>query len=398
MAVTIDSGLNATDDPLAADLVQQMDEQVSMLDVDTTQFTSMLMKLPVETAKSFKQEWMTDVYIPKNTALSATAASADTNLAVTTNEGSYAKVGDIGKFVQTGEAFRITTAGASAWTVVRAIGSVAAATAQSGTTLGGIIIIAGSNEQGATLPTSLVTEKVGDYNYCQIVRNAYRYTATAEWTEWHSGNPLAYQREKIGIEHKRELEQIMFDGVRSYTSGTNAPRGTVGGLVEKISTNVTDAGGTFDKGELQDFLRSGLEYGNRSRKVLFAAPIVAQVISEFLQDNWVHARPEDNVFGIKVDAVISAVSGAKVPVVVKNDWKRFGEGTTLQIGSRAVLVDMTDVRLYRAPSTQRGPRYMSLYRNRQANDADETAEEFLSELTLKIGDERKHAVLKAVTG
>jgi hypothetical protein len=266
MAVTVDSGLNATDDPLAADLMQSMDRQVSMLDTDNTQFTSMLMQLPVEQAKSFKEEWMTDVYLPKNTALSASATSADTNLAVTTSEGAYGKVGDIGKFVQTGEAFRITTAGASAWTVVRAIGSVGAATAQSGTTLGGIIIIAGSNEQGGTLPTSLVTEKASDYNYCQIVRNAYRFTATAEWTEWWSGNPLAYHREKIGVEHKRELEQIMFDGVRSYTAGTNAPRATADGIVSKISTNVTDAGGTFDKGELQDFLRGGWSTGTAARR------------------------------------------------------------------------------------------------------------------------------------
>jgi hypothetical protein len=41
---------------------------------------------------------------------------------------------------------------------------------------------------------------------------------------------------------------------------------------------------------------------------------------------------------------------------------------------------------------------MSLYRNRQAPDADETAEEFLSELTLKVGDERNHALLSQVTG
>jgi hypothetical protein len=133
MAVTTNRDLVATDDPLAVDLAISMEEQVAPLDRDTTQFTSMLMKLPVETAKSFKEEWEEDQFLPKNTALSATAAAADTELALTTNEGNYAKVGDTGKFVQTGEAFRITGVGASAWTVVRAIGSVSAATAASGT-------------------------------------------------------------------------------------------------------------------------------------------------------------------------------------------------------------------------------------------------------------------------
>lgn len=163
MAVTVDSGAVATDDPLANDLRVSMDEKVANQDVDTSQFATMLMKMPVDQASSFKEEWMEDVFLPKNTALSASATSADTALSVTTNEGSYAKVGDIGKFVQTGEAFRITAVGASGWTVVRAIGSVSAATAASGTASGGVIIVSGSNEQGATMPTALVTEKTANY-------------------------------------------------------------------------------------------------------------------------------------------------------------------------------------------------------------------------------------------
>lgn len=389
----------ATDDPLSNDLAVSMENQVANQDKDTTQFSTMLMKLPSSTAKSFKEEWLEDVYLPRNTALSVTAASADTTFAITTNEGSYAKVGDIAKFVQTGEAIRITGVSASAWTAVRAIGSVAAATAVSGTTQGGIIIVAGSNEQGANMPTALVTQKTANYNYCQIVRTGYEYTNTAQWVNWYSGNPLSYQRQKIAIEHKREIENSLFFGPRSYTAGTTAPRCTSGGLDEFISTNITDTSGTFDKGELQDFLRSGLEYGDRSRKVLFAAPIVAQVLSEFLQDNWVH-QPANagSVFGVKVNAVISGVYGADVPVVVKSDWKRYGEGTANHVGSRAYLVDLTAVELVKAPATKSGSRFATLYSDRQGTSADEVAEEFLSEYTLKVKTEKAHALLRQVTG
>jgi hypothetical protein len=399
MAVTINSGMVATDDPLSNDLAVSMSEKVAMLDVDNTQFTTRLMKLPEQTASSFKEEWMDDQLLPTNTALSATAASGDTNLALTTNEGSYWKVGDIGKFVQTGEAFRVTAVAASALTVVRAIGSVAAATAASGTGNGGIIRIVGSNEQGGTLPTALVTQKVANYNYCGIVRNSYRYTETASWVRWYSGKPLAYARRKVGIEHKREIEQSLFFGARSYTAGTNAPRCTSGGLDEYISTNITTVNGTLDKGAFNDFLRSGLEYGERSRKVLFASPIIAQVLSEFLQDNWVRATPSDNVWGVNVQFVISGVHGTKIPVFVKNDWKRFGEAAnTAAIGTRAYLVDMTNVELLRAPSSPKGPRFASLYTKREANDADESAEEFLSEYTLRVSNETAHANLRGVTG
>lgn len=173
MPVGIDSGLVATDDPLAADLAVSMDEQVGMLDKDNSQFTTMLMKMEPRTASSFKEEWLEDELLPKNTALAVSAASADTSFTITTNEGSYAKTGDIVLIVQTGEHVRVTGATASAWTVVRAIGSVAAATAASGTGNGGLMIVAGANAQGGTLPSAIVTEKVSDYNYAQIVRNSY---------------------------------------------------------------------------------------------------------------------------------------------------------------------------------------------------------------------------------
>ena len=337
------------------------------------------------------------MYLPKNTALAASAASGDTALTITTNEGSYAKVGDIGKFVATGEAFRITTTGASAWTVVRGIGATGAASAASGTAAGGIIIVSGSNEQGATMPTSLVTEKTTNYNYCGVIRNSFEYTETAQWTGWYSGNPVAYQRKKIAVEHKREIENTLFFGPRSYTAGTTHPRATSGGLDEFVTTNITDAAGTFDKGELQDFLRAGMEYGSK-RKVLFAAPIVAQVCSEFLQDNWVHATPSDNVFGVKVDFVISGVTGTKIPVFVKNDWKRYGEGTGKSIGSRAYLVDLEAVSLRKAGAGRRGPRWCAYHESIQANDKDSFAGEFLSEFTFVVKTEKSHSILTGVTG
>jgi hypothetical protein len=104
------------------------------------------------------------------------------------------------------------------------------------------------------------------------------------------------------------------------------------------------------------------------------------------------------VFGVKVDFVISGVVGSKIPVIVKNDWKRFGEGTGKHIGSRAYLVDMTAVELKKAPPVKAGPRYLSLYDNRQNPSADEMAEEYLSEVTLVVKNEKKHAKLTGVTG
>jgi hypothetical protein len=200
------------------------------------------------------------------------------------------------------------------------------------------------------------------------------------------------------VEHKYELENTVWFGARNY-SASSPPRHTAGGIDSFISTNTQDAGGALDKAEFADFLRMGMEYGNRNRKVLFTAPIGAQVLSEFLQDNWVRARPEDNVWGVKVDAVIEpSFVGSRIPVIVKADWKRYGEGTGKHIGSRAYLIDMSAVEMLKAPATKAGARFATLYPKRQANDADAQAEEFLSEITIKLKTEKAHAKLTGITG
>ncbi len=202
----------------------------------------------------------------------------------------------------------------------------------------------------------------------------------------------------MAVEHKREIENGLFFGARSYTAGTTHPRGTFGGLDNFISTNITDIAGAMDKGELNDFLRGALEFGERTRKVIFASPIWAQVVSEFLADNWIRATPSDTVWGVRADAIIDAVHGARLPVFVKNDWKRYGEGTGNHIGSRAYVVDMTKVEIKRAPPTRRGSRFATLYSKQQANDKDSLSETFLSELTFICKNEKAFALCRGVTG
>jgi hypothetical protein len=91
MANTMQRGLVATDDPLANDLIVSMRRQVAYLDVDTTQFYTMLDRISTEEAKSFKEEWLLGEFLPTNLSLAATAAAGDTVLTFQTGEGNYLK-------------------------------------------------------------------------------------------------------------------------------------------------------------------------------------------------------------------------------------------------------------------------------------------------------------------
>ena len=381
---TILSGLVDTADPVAAELKVDMREKIADLDPDTSQFTTMLMKLPQERANSFKVEWLNDELMPLVSALAASATSADTNLQVTTGEGAYFKAGHIIRNVLTGEPMRVTGAAASSITVVRAIdGSTAVSSASADAKL---VIVGGSNEQGATAPTALITQRATNYNYTQIIRNSYRFTNTAKATAWYGGPLEAKERRKKAVEHKWEIENMLFFGARSYSAGTNNPRHSSGGLLQFVTAESdTD---TLDEVELQTFFRHGLEYGSK-RKVFFCAPLVAQVISSFVEEDF-QARPGDNIHGVKVDGVISGVSGQQIPVIVKREWKRYGEAAG-QYGTYGVLVDLDYVQL--APL-----RDTALLGNRQANDADESMAEYLTEVSLKVERPEVHRWLVDVTG
>ena len=146
---------------------------------------------------------------------------------------------------------------------------------------------------------------------------------------------------------------------------------------------------TLDRTELQTFLRNGLEFGG-SRKVFFCAPLVAQVISSFLETNWVHATPNDKVWGVQVSAIISGVSGARIPIIVKSEWKRYGEAAG-QYGTYGVLVDMDNVQFRPLRDTR-------LLGNRQAPDADEKMAEYLTEYSLSVSNVASMRWLVDVTG
>jgi hypothetical protein len=336
---------------------------------------------------------MEDRLMPRVLSLAATAAAGDVTFVTGTGEGAYCKTGDIIRIPQTGEAVRVTGASASALTVVRGLGSVAAATAASGALGGGtLLIVGGSNKQGGSLPVRLITQQTRNFNYTEIIRNSYGFTRTAQQSNWWGGTTLLeWEREKKASEHKTDIENMLFFGARSYTA-TSGPQSTAGGLFEYIATNKTNAAGTLSKAAMQTFMTSGLQYGSQ-RKVLFASPLVGQVFSAYLSDNWVRADVGTTLFGAHVNSIISGAFGEEVPVIIKRQWGAYGTATSGQYNPPGVafLVDLDAVALAPMQTSVR-------LSDRQANDADGVDEEYLAELSFIVRQEAQHALLYGCTG
>lgn len=392
MAVTILQNLVDQSDPLAGESVVDMRDAITMLEADNAQFTQALMRIRKESAHNPKVEWMEDQLFPRKSALAASATSAATKFTVTTSEGNYFRTGDVVRIASTGEAVEVTAVAASAITVTRSLGSVAAASVGSGVELW---IVGNASVEGATMGTRKITQRVGAYNYCQIHRHPYGFTETLIATKQYGGGALMKERKKKSVEHLRAIEDTFFRGARDIqtSQGANStePQRFCGGLAEYISTNVQSPAGTMDKGELQDYLREGLLYANNP--AIFASPIFSQVVSEFLQDNWVRAQPGYKKWGVAVGGVISGAyaGGPEVPVFVKRDWGEFSTGTANNFGSAAFIVDMDAVDARPLRSTR-------LVRGIQANDADEYSEEQKTEISLEVRSEKKHSLIEDVTG
>jgi Family of unknown function (DUF5309) len=388
------TGMIDTEDILTDERVIDMDEEIKFLDPDTTQFTTMLMKLGSDDAIREKVNWMEDDLFPRMVTLGATAATGDSALQVAAGDSAVLRIHDLLRNMVSGEMVRVTAVNADSNIVVtRGIGGVAAA---SSITAAKLLIVGNAAAQGATLGDIKATKRVLQYNFTQIFRHPFSFTETQTKIELYGGREPAKEAAKKAIEHKRAIEYSLFWGARGQDTSAAQPRGYSGGLVEYISTNVNNQLQTpLTSPELDQALLTFLQHGSKN-KVLFVSPVVSYNLSQMAMSNYRFldsAKSSDGTleFGVRVDAYIAGGYGTGIPVIVKRDWNDFPT-TNAQYGGWAFLVDMDYVKL--RPLRERSTKILN---NRQAPDADAQTSEYLTELSLEVAQEKTHGILKGIT-
>jgi len=382
---TILSGVVDDADILSNQRVVDMSPTIAQLEPDEAPLTTMLQKTATRSAYSQKVEWLSDELMPRLTTLAASATSADTAISVATGTGTYFRAGDVVRFATTGENASVSAVSANTIYVTRALGGVTALSAASGIDL---VKIGNAAAEGATLGTLVQTKKVANYNYAQIQRDPFGFTNTLVASKLYGGPEPANEAKKKLIEHKRQLENTMFWGVRDLNTSGGAPIGYCGGLYQYVTSNVTSGVGTLTESVFETFLRKAFRYGSQN-KVMFCSPLVASALSSFPQSKLAPPAPSIDTYGVSLSTYQSA-SGAKVQIMVKRDWYDF-QSTGNQYGGIGVVVDMEDV-------TMRPLRDTVLKPDRQANDEDSVKQEYLTEWSLEIGLEKKHAIISGITG
>lgn len=367
-----------------------MDNEIGQIDDDESVLAGLLMRINTRPAISSKIEWLEDEPHPRYTTCSASYLIGAVTVNVAAGTGAYFKAGDVIRNELTGENMLVTAVAVDALTVTRGIGSVAAI-ASSGAA-DGIVRVAMAATQGQSIPTLIQTKKVAQFNYTQIIRTAAGFTGTAAASEWYGQeDPVAYEIGKKTIEHRREIENMIFLGRRNLVTGPPV-RGFCGGLTDFIATNVTTIGGNLTTVNIENWLRLAGRYRESgSKRVLFAAPIILSALASFPLGKL--APPSTgglSSWGIGAMKTYVAGSGLNVDIVEKRDWDDFSK-TSPALGGTAIMTEMNALRL-------RPLRRTKLLRARQGTSEDAEYFEYLSEVSLEVKHERKFAIIRGVTG
>ena len=383
---TILTGVVDDADILSNQRVVDMSPTIAQLEPDEAPLTTMLQKTSKRAAYSQKVEWLSDELVPRLTTLSASATSAATALSVATGTGTYFRPGDVIRIASTGENCAVSAVSAdTVYVVARTLGAVTSISAASGVD---VIKVGNAAAEGATLGTLIQTKKVANYNYAQIQRDPWGFTNTLVASKLYGGPEPANEAKKKLIEHKRQMENTLFWGTRDLITTGSAPVGYVGGIYQYVTSNITSSVGALTETLFETFLRKAFRYGSQN-KVMFCSPIVASALSSFPQGKLAPPSPSIDTFGVSLSKYQSA-SGAMVDIMVKRDWYDF-QTTGNQYGGIGVVVDMDDI-------TMRPLRDTVLKPDRQANDEDSVKQEYLTEWSLELGLEKKHAIISGITG
>lgn len=371
--------------------VVDMSDAILNLWPEETPLTVLLSKLNKQSCYNPKFEWLEDEPVPwVATYTGATETTQGTSLTV--NDGNLFAPNDLVKVFRTGEVFRVTAVSGNTLTVTRNWdGGATNRLLQNNDAL---FILGDAQPEGAPVPQSRVTKKTPRFNFTEIFRTPVKITGTLEASRLYGGNERAYQRAKMGREHRMKIERALWFGTRAELLTGDTPVRSTGGVFYFLSTNKTTLANesAFTKAEFDKFLESVFAYGSDERWV-FASPRLLTLINGFADSalrvlTFEVGRLRDRVYGIQITRYQGAhgvVNLVRTPLF--KDYRTSG-GVA---GKVLVALDFDrDAAAYRYLQGRDTQLRIDVVRD----GTDASVDEYLSECGLQLGLEQRHGILE----
>lgn len=388
MPVPVNTGVVDTEARLADEKRVDMADKIAMLDPDNSQFMTILNRLPSRPATQIKVNWLEDQLFPNASRTTATITNVQTTINVTAGEGVYFRAGDIVLVAETGEKVEVVSIATDTLTVTRSIGAVAGTATTVAT--GDLVILGNAAAQGADTGVLKSTDRVLGFNQTQIFRDPFGFTGTDAEIALYGADDPERETAKKAVEHKRHLEGAVWAGGRDFVAGP-PPKSYMGGITEFVLTNVFLSVGALTLASFDPKIQQIYQHGSMN-KVAFMAPTPARALSNLLANNWIQARPDDNVYGAKVSAFINGAYGERLPVIVKREWGVY-QNTQRMLGGACFVLDLDYIR--KRPMRNRDTRLLP---NRQLPGEDKVVFDYLTEMSLEVANEQAHGILYGITG
>jgi len=304
-----------------------------------------------------------------------------------TNIG-YFRVGDLvlipTSSLSGGEVVRVTAVAAGAgftnvrnWTGDQTTGG----TASSGAAC---FIIGNANEENAGVRTIITTTEASVTNYVQIIRTPVGGSGTEDASDLYGGKDRPYQRRKMATQHAFEQERAFIFGKKAEVTGTTHKIRATGGLLQWITTNVTNVNGALTASSLETFLSTLFRYGSQTKLLLVSRLVASQL--DMIAESRLNTVPNADTYGVNVTKYVSAHGNLMVHIhdMLDHDYSGY-----------AIAIDLANIKK-RYMVNSEGKRDGMLRTNIESPDTDGWVDEYLSEVGCHVIQEKTMGVLKGV--
>ena len=359
-----------------------MADKILLLEPDAAPLTVVTKNIQKKGTGNPKFQWQEDELDPRFDQVNNGAGYASGATSIVVDNGAYFEAQNLVYVPRTAETMRVTAIVGNTLTVVRGVGSTAAALVDNDP----LLITSTAQPEGDASRPARSRNQTTVYNYTQIFRTPWDATETARHSEYEADDDWDYQALKHGIEHKKSIEYALMVGARSEESSSGQARRTTGGFRSFVTTNATDAGGALTEAEFFTALRPCFRYGAKE-KWGFASQLAVDVLNTFPRGK-LEVQQGEKTFGLRIFQYISPHGTLNLVT------HYLLEGTTL--GGQIWVMD-SDVVKYRYLVNKRGARDTTLNKEIQANDVDGRKDEYLTECGLELGSELRHGYIYGIT-
>lgn len=289
----------------------------------------------------------------------------------------------------TGEIMHVTAVSSGTQiVVVRGIGSVIAAHANSVADDAWIQVLAHAAGEGGNVPTDRVVTKSNVSNWVQQSKRAVSITgraaAVAAKTEDERNSQRALALEEFGQGIERTF---LFGAGDNDTTGSESKRVThTAGLLQVITTNVDNVAGTMTWQRFDQFLRDyGFRYGS-GEKWLFAGATLLSALHELFKGK-LQVGNLSTAVGLEVVRYHSPYGVVNIVL---------HRGLVGAYAGHGIMVDRSQLKIRHLDREQGGMPH--LITDVQQKGADAATDMWVCEIGLEYGDQLRHALIKNVTG